>query len=651
MEKIKFEDRLKILLVDDDEEDFLILQDIIQVHQQTPGQLWLEIEWVSNYDSAVQVFTKDEYDVYLIDYRLGNRNGLDLLREAKTIGCKSPVIMLTGTGNYDIDLQAMQEGAADYLVKDQLTPQLLERSIRYSLIQKKVQEELERRVQKRTRELAKANQELQLENTRRKQAEETLRESEAKFRALANTTSAAILIVQDYKIQYANPATSSITGYSPEELINTNILKLLHPVYRKSITTNGFATRWAADIPARYELKIVTKNDKERWVDVSAGDMQYQGKHAVVLTSFDITERDLAERELRKAKEELEDKVEERTRSLYQRAEELNALHNAASSLLNTLDLDALIEKIMVAVKNVFPSSEHCLLLLQASDGKKLQLRGSVGGGDIWVNKDLLSTHKGYASQAILEKKTVHFPGSISTEPGIGIKRAKTGQNLIRSIIAAPLLSDSEALGALCLSSKRAEAFNDSDLRLLESFAATISAALQNAYLYSQVQKMAVTDALTGLLNRRGFFESANREIERFHRFKRPLSILLLDVDKFKSINDRFGHGVGDVILQSIAEICLQNTRQIDIVGRLGGDEFAILLPEADIRKANQIAERISNAICRSPLLPEIGISTTASIGVGVAHSDSQDLESLLIQADADLYNAKTTGYNWVALK
>jgi diguanylate cyclase (GGDEF)-like protein/PAS domain S-box-containing protein len=304
---------LRILLVDDDEDEYVLLRGMVA---RLPGNglgSVFSLDWAQSYEQALEVCTRNRYDIYLIDYHLGRYNGLDFMRSAEERGCTGPFILLTGQGSYELDLAAMQQGVSDYLLKGQVNEHLLERSIRYAIERNQAQEELERRVQERTRELAEANQELKNEMTRRTRAEETLRESEERFRTLAETTSAAIFIVQDQVIRYANPAARFVTGYSPEDLVGIELWTLAHPDYQAPLRQSRLVNQWARGIPARYEIKIITRGGQERWVDVTAGSMMFQSAPAWLFTAFDITERDHAEQALRRAKAELEQRVIDRT--------------------------------------------------------------------------------------------------------------------------------------------------------------------------------------------------------------------------------------------------------------------------------------------------------------------------------------------------
>jgi len=132
-------------LVEDDEDDYVLTQDLLAQIQGLPGQgPKFDLEWVATYDAGLEAMKRNQHDVYLVDYRLGESNGLELLREALKRGCKAPIILLTGQGDHEVDLEAMKAGAADYLVKGQIDAQLLERSIRYAVERKRAEEELQR---------------------------------------------------------------------------------------------------------------------------------------------------------------------------------------------------------------------------------------------------------------------------------------------------------------------------------------------------------------------------------------------------------------------------------------------------------------------------------------------------------------------------
>jgi len=165
----------------------------------------------------------------------------------------------------------------------------------------------------------------------------------------------------------------------------------------------------------------------------------------------------------------------------------------------------------------------------------------------------------------------------------------------------------------------------------------------------AQLRELATTDGLTGLYNRRYFLELSTRELALSQRANRPTSLLMLDADRFKSINDTYGHDVGDIVLKTIAKVCRAKLRDVDIFGRMGGEEFAVFLPETNKEGAIYAAERLRRALAETPVVFAGGIlSFTMSIGVATATDQTLDVESLLKQADIVLYAAKQKGRNRV---
>ena len=164
-----------------------------------------------------------------------------------------------------------------------------------------------------------------------------------------------------------------------------------------------------------------------------------------------------------------------------------------------------------------------------------------------------------------------------------------------------------------------------------------------------EMRLLAATDPLTGAKNRRSFFESGNQELARSKRYKRPLSILMMDIDHFKKVNDDFGHAAGDAVLKNLVNACHKMLREQDILGRLGGEEFGIILPEISINTAYLIAERLRIQLMKLEIISEDKtILFTVSIGLGQCEKDTPYLEDALSQADRALYRAKQEGRNRV---
>jgi diguanylate cyclase (GGDEF)-like protein len=166
-----------------------------------------------------------------------------------------------------------------------------------------------------------------------------------------------------------------------------------------------------------------------------------------------------------------------------------------------------------------------------------------------------------------------------------------------------------------------------------------------------QLERIAIEDPLTGIYNRRYFFELAEKEVERANRYKNPLSVVIFDVDNFKRMNDSFGHLIGDQILVNLAKLCLNNIRSMDIIARYGGEEFVILMPEATKEDAQKIAERLRKIVAETSMVTgALDVMMTISLGVASWNCNQElDFDSLLARADQALYQSKESGRNRVS--
>jgi diguanylate cyclase (GGDEF)-like protein len=168
----------------------------------------------------------------------------------------------------------------------------------------------------------------------------------------------------------------------------------------------------------------------------------------------------------------------------------------------------------------------------------------------------------------------------------------------------------------------------------------------------NELRKLAVTDELTGVYNRRYFLEVAGHEIARCLRFGKPFSCILLDIDGFKRTNDSYGHGTGDEVLKSVASLCQRHCRKIDTFARYGGDEFYFLLPECTQEEAQVFAERIRQAVEQVRVeYAGTKVLVTASLGVQAFGGAHDSLDRLLIRTDSAMYSAKQSGKNRVSVE
>jgi len=217
---------VKILIVDDDEDDFIITSEYIQ---SIPGNSF-KIEWCKNYNDGIKQLLKGAYDLYFVDYRLGAKSGVDFLKEAKKHNCEEPIVLLTGKGNYEVDIQAMQFGAVDYLIKTELTVEKMERCIRYAM--------------------------------ERAATLKALKSNERKYRSIFEK-SKDVVFVTDYNLNFkdVNSAVKNLLGYEKDEVLKMNLCDLIEQAQHKKYLQHALQLRNEVN---DWEVVLNTKEDKEK---------------------------------------------------------------------------------------------------------------------------------------------------------------------------------------------------------------------------------------------------------------------------------------------------------------------------------------------------------------------------------------------------
>lgn len=216
-----------------------------------------------------------------------------------------------------------------------------------------------------------------------------------------------------------------------------------------------------------------------------------------------------------------------------------------------------------------------------------------------------------------------------------------------KSCTIVPLHKDQENFGCVIVTSER-DGITDTESNFLRLFANQIELAITVAGLFEEVKKQAITDPLTGIYNRRYFEDNIVKEAERSLRLKQPFSVISMDLDYLKRINDTYGHQFGDLAIKTIANVLKKEARSIDIPARIGGEEFNLLLPGVDSKGATIAAERIRKSI-ENQVLDTIG-GITASIGVATFLEHSDRIDELIELADQAMYKAKVNGRNQVQI-
>ncbi len=255
------------------------------------------------------------------------------------------------------------------------------------------------------------------------------------------------------------------------------------------------------------------------------------------------------------------------------------------------------------------------------------------------------SAQSGLVASAVRLRSTLPGPGvrldgTKLFDEGIQVK----GLSAVRVF---PLATGDQVLGTLVVGSRREGVLEGDASRQLEVIALQVADALLRARLYEQTERLAITDGLTGVLNHRTFQARLDEQLALSRRHGKKLAVVLCDVDHFKSVNDRHGHPVGDVVLQGVARALSKEARATDVVARYGGEEFAVIMPETDAAGALVIAERIRERVAAAEFPTEQGpLRVTLSLGIAAFPADGSEKARLVEVADGCLYRAKRTGRN-----
>jgi len=217
-----------------------------------------------------------------------------------------------------------------------------------------------------------------------------------------------------------------------------------------------------------------------------------------------------------------------------------------------------------------------------------------------------------------------------------------------RAVLCIPITYGDSLLGVLNVESREENAFSSQDVLIMSTLADLLATALHNAFVFQKLQQQSITDGLTGIKTRRFFWEALSSEWKRASRSGRPFSVVLIDLDKFKEVNDTFGHLEGDLVLARVGRLLEQRCRQSNVVARYGGDEFIILMPETGVDQAQALAERLRLWLAQDAMLAEHAI--TGSFGVASFPAHGFSAEDIIRVADAGMYSAKHAGGNRVSM-
>ncbi len=372
-----------------------------------------------------------------------------------------------------------------------------------------------------------------------------------------------------------------------------------------------------------------------------------------------IKSGELEEFQLRKAAEELDllendariahEKIKNAHQANQVKIQRYIALNELARSLAMTLKTQEVVIFLIETISKTFMASGgvYTLLLFDNSMRKSLHaVRYSVDTEmEVRLNRERLNSDEIFNAWVVSQAK----PLFIADTANDFRFQNYSPENKIRSLVSAPFMAGNEMLGLIRMESCQPLAFRQEDARLLSIFCDLGTVALEHAALYRQTIELAITDGLTGLYVQRYYKERVRDEVFRALEHKLPLCLMMIDVDKFKDYNDKYGHLTGDRVLKGVAQILRETVRTVDLVARYGGEEFSVLLLKTPWSGAKTVAERIRQKVAAQEIVAAHETTrVTVSIGVAELNPSFKDVETFVDSADQALYQAKADGRNCV---
>jgi diguanylate cyclase (GGDEF)-like protein len=323
------------------------------------------------------------------------------------------------------------------------------------------------------------------------------------------------------------------------------------------------------------------------------------------------------------------------------RAAQLEAINAIARNTTAIVDLHKLLETICPLLLTNF-NVRHVAVYLR--EGDSLQLSHHCGALSLSMSeRELLGPGRGLVNLA-LERDEVILEQDVSSAQNYVPVFQSTAAEL-----CIPLTFAGEKVGVLALQHDHLAGFVEDELDPLSAVAGICAAAIKNCQHFEEARQLAYRDGLTGIFNRRFFEERIHEELERSDRYSTGVALLMIDIDRFKSLNDEYGHMLGDEVLRQVSRMLAHQTRKTDLVCRYGGEEFAVLLLQLNRERAVEVADKLRRTIEHAQF-PGIARLVTVSIGVATVPENGKTRDQIVAAADAALYSAKLGGRNKVML-
>jgi len=459
-----------------------------------------------------------------------------------------------------------------------------------------------------------------------------------------------------------NPAMCELTGYTEEELVSLDFLAsdTIHPDDRESVAR---ARERASDLSTQTQrFRLLRKNGVSRWIEVRSRPVQSLGSQVTVGSARDITDQVNLERQLRSRL----DTEADRLRESEEKAREVVRSNMRLYQMVKILEAFPKLTALIASLDSIDEVVKQACLYITGHHRERGSLSDKGMGYDrcvIWLlnGEDL---EVAYANPFRITTKVSRLKANDSMREVLDAKvELHHGPDNSRLV---PIHSQGAIIGVLEVGvSRQAELLAGDDPAravhdgVIQSLAGFIGIHIANLRLLARVQQQVIEDPLTGLHNRRHFLQRLETEFRRANRYNRALSLLIIDIDHFKNVNDTHSHPQGDVVLQHIGNLLGRSFRDLDSVCRIGGEEIAVIMPETRLSDAAAKAEVVRSMVeaLRVPLsastVPhelDATIGVTVSIGVAGLGKATLEWEQIYHDADRALYAAKRAGRNRVSV-
>ncbi len=446
------------------------------------------------------------------------------------------------------------------------------------------------------------------------EALDSLRRSQVLFETISRAAPDAVIVVDDdCRITFWNEAAESIFGYTEEEATGKIFSDLvIDPQIRSSVTSRLGERPCGGNLETyRFEVTAVNKEGERLPVELSVASVRTNSRKITILFARDITEWKVSEARLRESSKKLE--------KLHDIARKLESLHDEN-------------EVYVVTVKAAESILNFSICTLDLVENDRFVVKATSDGVPEGASVSAPLSVSSIAAKTYFTGKTIVI-GDMQKEPG-----ARPTTDYLRSIISAPFGD----IGVFQAASPIVDAFTENDVRFLELLLGHAFQAVKRIRLERDLKEQAIRDPLTGMFNRRYFNEVIEHELYRSARYSHPIGFLMIDIDRFKEINDKFGHQVGDKVLQAVARFLKKELRASDIVIRYGGDEFLAMLLETD-GETDSVKSRLERRITADAAIQEL-VSFPITLSIGSAHwepSTNKPIEEILAEADQRMYEEK----------